>query len=136
MKKLIAPLLLVLSVACASTSLHSSSGNYASGSSAPRARAARADYYVLLSSPGQVREMGLGIINGLHVNGNMNGRGFTPVSQVEGNGKFCADGKDWLDLTTLTVHTAADGHAPSAPYVLGCVVSSGFQPASRDIVTQ
>jgi hypothetical protein len=139
MRKMIAPLLLILSASCASTSLHSSSATNPAASSAPparSARSARADYYILLSSPGQLREMGLGNISGLHVNGNMNGQGFSPVSQVEGNGKFCPDGKDWLDLTTLTVHTAADGHPPAAPYLRGCAVSKGFEPASRDVVLQ
>ena len=137
MKRLIVPLLLVISTACASTSLHSTSTTaYGSGSPSPRARAARADYYVLLSSPNQLREMSLGTINAFHVSGIMNGRGFSPVSQVEGNGQFCADGKDWLDLANLSVHKAAEGHPPAAPYLLGCAVSSGFQPASRDIATQ
>ena len=136
MKKLIAPLLLILSTACGTTSLHSTSTGLASGSPVPRVRAARADYYVLLSSPNQLREMSLSPINAFHVNGIMKGRGFSPVSQVEGNGQFCADGKDWLDLTGLTVHAAADGQAPVAPYLLGCATSTGFQPASRDIVTQ
>ena len=136
MKKLIAPLLLVLSTACASTSLHSTtSKSYGSGSPV-RARALRADYYILLSAPSQLREMSVSPINAFHVNGTMNGRGFAPVAQVEGNGQFCPDGKDWLDLANLTVHTAADGHAPVAPYLLGCAASTGFQPASRDIVTQ
>jgi hypothetical protein len=137
MKRLIAPLLLVISTACASTSLHSTSTPaYGSGSAAPRARAAKADFYILLSAPNQLREMSFNTINGFHVSGIMNGRGFSPVSQVEGNGQFCADGKDWLDLANLSVHKAAEGHPPVAPYLLGCAVSSGFQPASRDIVTQ
>jgi hypothetical protein len=136
MKKLIAPLLLIISTACASTTLHSSSPSYSSGSAAPRARAARADYYILLSAPNQLRETTVSTVSGFHVNGTMNGRGFAPISQVEGNGQFCADGKDWLDLASLTVHTASDGKTPVAPYLLGCAVSSGFQPASRDIVWQ
>jgi hypothetical protein len=136
MKKVLAPILVLLAVGCASTSMRPSSSSAGSASPASRPAGARADAYVLLSAPNQVRELALSNVRDFHINGTMTTRGFLPLSQVEGSGNFCSEGKDWLELTNLTVHRAGDSKTPSAPYVLGCATTAGFQPASRDIVLQ
>ncbi len=140
MKTLIPALALVLAVGCASTATNSN--NEAGGTptiagitSNPR----NAPEFVLLSAPTQVRTYdfsdSLGV-RGFHVRGTLTNKGFYPAGEVQGSGKFCADGKDWFSLSELKVHTASDGKAPIAPYILGCATSSGFQPASRTIVMQ
>jgi hypothetical protein len=136
MKKLLMPTLLVLTVACASAPMNSSGSSGSSGSFFSRAFSSSANSYVLLSAPGQIRDLTMNPIRSLHVNGRMTNIGFSPVGDVQGNGSFCADGKDWLDLSNLTVHKASEGKTPTAPYLLGCAASDGFQPASRTIVTQ
>ena len=75
-------------------------------------------------------------MRGLHVRGTMTNRGFYPAGEIQGSGKFCADGKDWLSLSDLKVHSAAEAKSPIAPYILGCSTSAGFQPASRAVVAQ
>ena len=136
MKKVLAPILVLLAVGCASTSMRPGSSSAGSASLASRPAGGRADAYVLLSAPNQIRELALSNVRDFHINGTMTSRGFLPLSQVEGNGRFCSEGKDWLDLSNLTVHRAGESKTLSAPYVLGCATSAGFQPASRDIVLQ
>ena len=134
-----AALALLLTVACASNPLGSNGGN-GGGSAAPTLPSVKnAPEYVLLSAPNQIRTYDFGNsigVKGLHVRGVMTNRGFMPVGEIQGNGKFCADGQDWLSLADLTVHKAGDGSERQAPYVTGCAVGSTFQPATRDIVTQ
>ncbi|HEX9984372.1 MAG TPA: hypothetical protein VGF69_13980 [Thermoanaerobaculia bacterium] len=131
-------LALLLSVACASTP--SQSAGTSSGTAATTAaalpNASNATEFVLLSSPNQVRSWDFSqSVYAFHVRGTMTNRGFWPAGEVQGRGKFCADGKDWLSFSDLKVHKAGEG-TPQAPYVLGCATNSGFQPASRTIVTQ
>ena len=140
MKTWIPALALVLAVGCASTATNSTTEaggtpTIAGLTTNPK----NAPEYVLLSAPNQVRSYDFSNsigVRGLHVRGTMTNKGFYPAGEVQGSGKFCADGKDWLSLSELKVHTAAEGKAPAAPYILGCASSSGFQPASRTVVAQ
>jgi hypothetical protein len=139
MRTIAASLLLLLAVGCASTSMNAT--NETSGAPAPAGlttNAKNAPDFILLSAPNQVRTYDFGSavgVRGLHVRGTMTNRGFWPAGDIQGNGKFCAEGKDWLSLSDLKVHPAAEAKTPTAPYILGCASNSGFQPASRDIVT-
>jgi len=135
MKRAVLPLaLLLLSVACATSPMSSSSLGTSGSASTPKLGATD---YVLLSSPTALQPYDASTSTGiwaLHVKGTMTNRGFYPTGQVEGHGDLCADGKDWLSLADLKVHKASEGGSPAAPYLLGCATNSGFKPASRDIV--
>ena len=131
-------LALVLAAGCASTPLTQNSNTGAASIGGGIAtRAQDGPEYLLLSAPTAVRTYDFGSrVYDLHVRGTMTNRGFMPAGQVQGNGKFCADGKDWLSLSDMTLHKADSG-APTAPYVLGCINANGtFSPATRDIVVQ
>ncbi|HEV8659770.1 MAG TPA: hypothetical protein VGS96_14255 [Thermoanaerobaculia bacterium] len=140
MKTIASPLVLLLALGCASsplTSSHETGGNasVASVTNNPK----NAPDYILLSSPDQIRTVDFSSavsIRGLHVRGTLTNRGFIPAGEIQGNGKFCTDGKDWLSLSDLKVYTAFAGKTPTAPYIVGCAINSGFQPASRAIVAQ
>ncbi|HWW60545.1 MAG TPA: hypothetical protein VN181_04175 [Thermoanaerobaculia bacterium] len=136
-KRTAAALSLLLAVACASTPMSSSSSNATTAAPAGvTTNINNAPEYIMLSAPSQVRTYDFGtLVYGLHVRGTMTNKGFYPAGQIQGKGKFCADGKDYLSLTDLSVHKSGDG-TPTAPYVLGCASDNGFQPASREIVTQ
>jgi hypothetical protein len=138
LKNTAAALALVLAVGCASTPLtQDATSGAASIGGGIATNAKEAPEYILLSSPTAVRTYDFGTrVYDLHVRGTMTNRGFFPAGQIQGNGKFCADGKDWLSLSDMKVHKADSG-APVAPYVLGCANPNGtFSPASRDIVAQ
>jgi hypothetical protein len=134
-KRTAALLALALTVACSSTSMQSSSTG---ASGAPIAASSKdAPEYILLTAPGQIRDVDHSQrLSAFHIKGTLTNRGFYPAGQVEGNGEFCADGKDFLSLADLSVHSASEGKTPKAPYLLGCATKSGFKPASRDIVMQ
>ena len=140
MKTLATSLVLLLALGCASAPMNSS--NESGGNAAVTAittNAKNAPDYILLSSPNQIRNYDFGNaigVRGLHVRGTLTNRGFMPAGEVQGNGKFCAEGKDWLSLSDLRVHSASEGKTPAAPYIVGCATSSGFQPASRAVVAQ
>ena len=122
--------LTLLSAACATAPMSSSS---AGGSALTSSK--DAPEYILLSSPTQIRNTDYSQrIGAFHIKGTLTNRGFYPAGQVEGSGDFCADGKDWMSLSDLSVHQASDGKTPVAPYLLGCASKSGFKPASREIV--
>jgi hypothetical protein len=139
MIKRLAPLALLLAtVACSSVPMSSSSNSVAS---APAAGVATnkfdATSYILLDAPNQVRQVDWSsTVYPLHIYGTLTNKGFYPAGKIEGKGKLCADGQDWLSLSDLRVYKAADGKTPAAPYVTGCATASGFQPSSRDIVLQ
>ena len=138
-KRSAAALALVLTVACASTPMTSSSESAGAGGAVISTSVKNSPDYILLTAPNQVRTYDFANavgVRGLHVRGTMTSRGFMPAGEIQGNGSFCADGQDWLSLRDLTVYKASDGKTPVAPYILGCAKGSTFQPASRSIVTQ
>jgi hypothetical protein len=129
--------LVLIAAACASTPMTSSTA--AGGpTTASLGNVRNSPDYILLSAPEQIRswDFSSNYVRGLHVRGTMTNRGFIPAAEILGNGKFCTDGQDWLSLGELKVYKVADGKTPAAPYILGCATTSGFQPASRAIVTQ
>ena len=140
MKKLAAALALVLTAACASTPMNSSSKDSSAssslfGASSVAVKATDAPNYILFSSPNAVRNVDFSTsVYGLNLKGTMTNRGFIPAGKIEGHGSFCAEGKDWLSLGDLSVHKSGDGKSPEGSYVLGCATASGFTPASRDAV--
>ena len=138
MKTSAAVLALVLTVACASTPMTSSSESAGAGP-ALTTSVKNAPDYILLTAPNQVRTYDFANaigVRGLHIRGTMTSRGFVAAGEIQGNGSFCTDGQDWLSLADLSVNKASDGKTPVAPYVLGCAKGTTFQPASRSIVTQ
>ena len=107
-------------------------------SSVPTTNVRNAPDYILLSAPNQIRTYDFSSAvepRGFHVRGTMTNAGFLPAGDIQGNGQFCTGGHDWYSLSDLSVHAANDGKTPSGSYILGCVTKSGFQPASREIVT-
>ena len=138
MIKRLAPLALLLAtVACSSVPMNSSSTTGAAPAPGVATNKLDATSYILLDAPNQVRPVDWSsTVYPLHIYGTMTNRGFYPASKVEGKGKLCANGQDWLSLSDLKVYKAADGKTPTAPYVLGCATGSGFQPSSRDVVLQ
>ncbi|MBV9494167.1 MAG: hypothetical protein JOZ54_07970 [Acidobacteria bacterium] len=125
----------LFAASCASTSMSSSTTD--SAGNPVTSKSVDAPEYILLSSPGQIRDVDHSQrIGAFHIKGTLTNRGFYPAGQVEGNGDFCADGKDFLSLSDLSVHASTEGKSPKAPYLLGCATKSGFKPASRDIVMQ
>ena len=138
-KSSVALVALLLTLACASNPVASSGANGGSGSAASLPSLRNAPDYVLLSAPAQVRAYDFSSavgVKGLHVRGVMTNRGFQPVGDVQGNGKFCENGQDWLSFADMRVYTAADGKEKRAPYLTGCANANSFQPSSRTIVTQ
>jgi hypothetical protein len=138
-KKSSVALALLLTVACASNPIGSSGGDGGATAASTLPSVRNAPDYVLLSAPNQVRSYDFGNslgVRGLHVRGVMTNRGFMPIGEVQGNGKFCSGGTDWLSLSSFTIHKAEENKTPAAPYILGCAAGSGFQPASRAIVAQ
>jgi hypothetical protein len=134
MKKFAASIALLMSVACASAPMNTNASGSASTAASGLTRS-QATSYVALAQPNQVRDLNWDDnLRALHVRGIMTSNGFMPLGNVEGNGATCADGKDWLSFSELTVHKASEGKTPVAPYVYGCATATGFQPASRDIV--
>src|SRR3954469_8284403 len=100
MKTLATAAALVLVVACSSTSTSSSmkSSSTPERSGGFAARLNDAPDFILLSAPNQVRTYDYSntlAVRGLHIRGTMTTRGFIPAGEVQGNGKMCADGKDW-----------------------------------------
>lgn len=140
MKTFVPALALLLALGCASTATNSSSETGGAATVAGlTTNAKNAPEYILLSQPNQIREIDFSNaigVRGLHVRGTMTNRGFYPAGEIQGNGKFCSDGKDWLSLSDLKVYTADSGKTPTAPYILGCATKSGFEPASRNVVAQ
>lgn len=132
-KKLVASAALLMAVACTSMNPSNDSGN---AGAAVANSVNSAPHYILLASPSAARDWDVIMPEqSLHIRGTMTTRGFQPVGEIQGRGRFCADGKDWLSLTDLKLHKAGEG-TPVAPYVLGCVSGYSFTPASREIVTQ
>src|ERR1043166_6089826 len=107
MKRTILSLALLLSAACATAPMNSSAAD----------SKLQATDYVLLSSPTKLQTYDPSTstgVWGLNIKGTMTNRGFYPVGKVEGHGDLCADGKDWLSLSDLSVHKASEGGSPTA----------------------
>ena len=139
MKRIAASLALVLTAACASTPMTSSETGGGSSQGFSVVKLSNAPHVITLNAPSQVGDYDFSnsvSIRGFHIRGTMTNRGFIAAGPVQGNGKFCADGKDWYSLSELKVYRASDNKTPVAPYLLGCATDKGFQPASREIVTQ
>jgi len=137
MKTFVPALALLLAFGCASTPTNNETGGASATVAGLTTNPKNAPEYILLSAPNQVREYDFGNslgVRGFHIRGTMTNRGFYPAGEIQGAGKFCTDGKDWLSLSDLKIHNASDGKTPSAPYILGCATSAGFQPASRQVV--
>jgi hypothetical protein len=138
-KRIAASLAVVVAAACATTPMTSSETGGRSSSGYSLVKLSNAPHYISLSSPTQVSDWDFSNsvgVRSFHIRGTMTNRGFIAAGPVQGNGKFCADGKDWYSLTELKVYRASEGKTPAAPYIAGCATDKGFQPASRDIVTQ
>jgi hypothetical protein len=130
---LVLSLLSVFAFACASnmssTPAPLGGGAAATGNLSP-------SHYRLVSDP----DMVISIIwnkfpRGYHVKGQMVNGSIVWASQVEGSGKLCVDGKEWVSLNDGEIHAATE--TPVAPYILGCRASNGlFQPASTQVVLQ
>ena len=136
-KRTAAALVLLLSVACASSPLSSNSNAGAAGVGGGIPSTKNAPQYLLLSAPTLVREYDFSRqVYDFHVRGTMTNKGFYPAGDVQGKGTLCTEGKDWLSFSDLSVHKASDG-SPKAPYLLGCLNANGtFTPASRTISIQ
>jgi hypothetical protein len=139
MKTFATALALIVAVGCASTPATQSTEGGSGRAAGFTNNVKNAPDYILLSSPNQIRTYDFSSAlepRGLHVRGVMTNRGFMPAGEIQGSGKFCADGKDWLSLSELKIHKESEGKTPEAPYIIGCASNAGFQPASRAIVTQ
>lgn len=140
MKKIAIAVALLVTAACSSVPMNSSStakssSLFGSSTNTVATRATDAPNYILFSEPNGVRNVDYSkSVYGLNLRGTLTDRGFYPVGKIEGRGQFCSEGKDWLSLSDLAIHKANDGKSPSGSYVLGCATASGFQPASRDAV--
>ncbi|HEX6178992.1 MAG TPA: hypothetical protein VF057_11580 [Thermoanaerobaculia bacterium] len=135
MKRTSIALALLLTVACASTPLTSSSTD-ASGAAAPGLPSLKnAPDYILLSSPNQIRAWDFGNpvgVRAFHLRGVSTNYGFKAIGDVQGGGQLCADSTHWLSLSDLTVYSTSE-KAPQAPYLAGCKAGSVFQPSTRTI---
>ena len=139
MKTFASALALLLVVGCSSIPSNSSNESGGAGSMAGISLNPRtAPDFILLSSPGTVQTWDYTALKPreFYIRGVLTTHGFQPAGEIEGNGKLCESGKDWLSLADLKVYTSADGKSPVAPYILGCANGRGFQPASRSIVVQ
>jgi hypothetical protein len=98
-------------------------------------KVSNSDSYRLLGDPATIRPLDWSTIPlSLHVKGVVTNQGFYPLGKVEGSGRLCADGKDWLDLKTGALHLAAENATPVSPYLMGCKTrTGGFSPATRDV---
>jgi hypothetical protein len=99
-KRIAASLCIVLVAACASTPMTSSASGGSSGFG-QKVRLSNAPHYIQLSAPNQVGEWDFSGTppRGLYIRGTLTDQGFAAAGPVQGNGKFCADGKDWFSLT-------------------------------------
>ena len=133
-KRIATSLCIVLAAACASTPMTSSE----TGGRSSFVKLNNAPHYISLSAPNQVGDWDFSSTRpprGFYLRGTLTNRGFAVAGPVQGNGQFCADGKDWYSLTDLKVYRSGE-KSPEGTYLLGCATSNGFQPASRDIVAQ
>ena len=119
----------LLAVGCASTSM--TSYDNAAGSDELAAKAPT--HYRLLSDPDSIRPIDWGRpLTSLHVKGYVTNQGFVPVSKVEGAGRLCESGNDWVNLVDGSIHSSSE--SPSGAYVKGCATAQGgFKPATKEV---
>lgn len=93
-------------------------------------------YYRTLSDPNSLRFIDAAQPpRAFHVKGVATADGkFEWAKKVEGKGKLCADGKDWLNLNDGTIHDASDNAKPNGPYVVGCKAGNTLTPSSLEVV--
>src|SRR5688572_23129206 len=104
-----------------------------SGSSA--VRAAEATHYRLVSDPKSIRTIDwANPPRDLHVKGVLTARGFEPIGEVEGRGRLCEEGNDWVSLRDGSFHAADSGDRPESPFIRGCKGrTGGFMPAGVNV---
>lgn len=93
-------------------------------------------YYRLVSDPRTIREIDWGRpLTSLHVKGHLTNQGFMPLAKIEGSGRLCENGNDWVSLADGEFHSADSGETPKGPYIKGCKGRTGaFLPASKDVL--
>ncbi len=123
----------LLTVGCGSMSMTTPA---ASATGAAELSGKRPSYYRLVSDPLTIREIDWGRpMTSLHVKGFLTNQGFVPVSKLEGSGRICEGGTDWVSLSDGEFHKGDSGEAPKGPHIMGCKGrSGGFMPASKDVV--
>ncbi|MCM2317614.1 MAG: hypothetical protein NDJ92_20880 [Thermoanaerobaculia bacterium] len=132
MKKMTGILFLALLAAgCSSTSMVPNE----SATGAAELSGKRPSYYRLVSDPLPIREIDWGRpLTDLHVKGHLTNKGFVPLTKVEGSGRLCESGNDWVSLADGAFHKGDSGEAPTGPYIKGCKGrSGGFMPASKEV---
>lgn len=137
MKKLALVSILLLAVACSSTSMNTTTPTTAGANGGAAKFAKSPTHFILLSDPKSPRELTWEAEHkaSFYVKGYLTTVGFVPVGKVEGRGRLCAEGKEWVDLKNFEIHPSSD--TPKAPYVMGCRTAWGaFVPSTRDVVLQ
>lgn len=121
----------LLAVGCSSTSMVPNE----SVTGAAELSGKRPTYYRLVSDPLPIREIDWGRpMNDLHVKGYLTNKGFVPVAKVEGSGRLCESGTDWVSLTDGEFHKGDAGETPSGPHLKGCKGrTGGFMPATKEV---
>lgn len=89
--------------------------------------------YRLVSDPDMLLDLEIGRqVRPYHVKGQVVNGKVIWASQIEGKGKLCPEGKEWVALNHGTIHPATE--TPAGPHILGCRASNGlFQPASTEV---
>ncbi|MHB0972233.1 MAG: hypothetical protein ACYC7A_18685 [Thermoanaerobaculia bacterium] len=131
---LVLSLLSVFAFACAS---NMSDATAPLGGSAAATGRFSPTHYRLVSDPDMIIAIKLkDIPRAYHVKGqSVNGGQIAWAPTLDGHGKLCVDGKEWISLNDGEIHVATE--TPVAPYILGCRASNGlFQPASTQVVLQ
>jgi hypothetical protein len=95
-----------------------------------------ATYYRLLSDAGSIRSFDkVRKPYGFHVAAVQNGNDLQWVARVEGRGKLCTGGSDWLNLNDGRIHSGASDVKPNGPYIQGCAATNGtFTPSSTEVL--
>ena len=93
-------------------------------------------YYRTMTDPASLQSIDLSRPpRAFHVKGIASSDGkFEWGKKVEGKGKLCADGKDWLNLNDGKIHAAGDNAKPTGPYVVGCKAGNTLTPSSLEVL--
>lgn len=130
--------LLILGFAAACATAPSDTTTAGGSAMSGALRATDATHYRLLSDARHIRDIDWASPpQALHVKGRLTSIGFQPIGGVEGRGKLCSDGQDWVSIIDGQFHAAQEGSAPQGPYVKGCRTKMGsFVPATRELAVQ